>query len=661
MIKKMFLPDKFSFPAVLKLVCCFIPALLMELAYFYTLPYVDVIEGGEQKLVLLVHAAALVSVLLAMFRPRLPKLIRLLSIAVAPGIAFFLLEYVTHFALRDISIPVIILNLALYYLLCLFLFFLLGSSAWAVALTTAFSVGLGIVSYYVTQFRGMPLLPWDISSFSTAMGVVSNYDFIPNIRIVFVLSIGLFQILLGIKCNERPLTGRLPLRLGGALISCVLVVSACLYVRSDHCIRTFSLENSSSNISGMYTKNGFAAAFLLSSNYNRKPENYSLELIDNISAAYSSDAVSATAEERPNVIVIMNESYSDLSVLGDFETSEPLFPFIESLEENTAKGRAHVSVLGGNTPNSEFEFLTGLTMGFLPQGVIAYQQYISSPVPSLATQFNALGYRTVGSHAFWGASWNRDRVYPLLGFQELYFKESFPEDAETLRLWITDSEMYKEVEKIYEESTQPLFLFGITMMNHGGYHGTTENFAPYVSVKGLEDNGSVTEYITLMRETDKDFQELIEYFSNTDEKTIILLFGDHQPNDDVGAAILELTGTQLDADDPAQKSQRYITPYVLWANYDVDFDLPEDLSLNYLAAELMKACGLELTAAQKYLLELEESYPVISSQCYWDAEGNIHAISDYTQEDKLLEYASLQYNYLIDGRNRREEFWTLAN
>ena len=661
MLKKMFLPDKFSFPAVLKLVCCFIPALLMELAYRYTLPYVDLIEGGERKLVLLIHAAALVSVLLAMYRPRLPKLIRLLSIAAAPGIAFFLLEYVTHFALRDMSIAVILLNLALYYLLGLFLFFLLGSSAWAVAITTVFSVGLGIASYYVSQFRGMPLLPWDISSFSTAMGVVSNYDFIPTIRIDFVLAVGIFQVLLGIKCNERILKGRLPLRLGAALISCALLVSACFYVRSDHCVRTFSLENSSSNIGGMYTENGFAVAFLVSTNYNQKPENYSLDLIDHISQSYPSDPVSDTAEERPNVIVIMNESYSDLSVLGDFETSEPLFPFIESLEENTAKGRAHVSVLGGNTPNSEFEFLTGLTMGFLPQGVIAYQQYISTPIPSLATQFNALGYRTVGSHAFWGGSWSRDRVYPLLGFQELYFKEAFPEDAETLRLWITDSAMYKEVEKLYEESEQPLFLFGITMMNHGGYHGTTENFDPYVSVKGLEDNGSVSEYITLMRETDKDFRELIEYFSNTDEKTIILLFGDHQPNDDVGSPILELSGARLDAGDPAQKSQRYITPYVLWANYDVDFDLPEDLSLNYLAAELMKACGLELTGAQKYLLELEDAYPVISSQCYWDAEGNIHAISDYAQEDRLLEYASLQYNCLMDVRNRREEFWTLAD
>lgn len=660
MIKKAFFPDRLSFTALLKIVCCFIPALAMELIYRYTLPYVDVIEGGEQKLIFLIHLAAVLSVPLLLYRPRLPRVLRYLSIAAAPGLSFFLMEYITHFAIRDISIPVILLNLALYYLLGLSLLFLSGSSGAAVALVTVFSVGVGFVSYYVAQFRGMPLLPWDISSFSTAMGVVSNYDFLPTIRLDFVFAIALFQVLLGLKCNERIFPGRLLYRLSAALLSCALLVGACFYVRSDHCIEDFSLENSSSNINGTYTKNGFMVAFLVSTNFNQKPENYSLQLIDDISSRYLSDNI-GDDKERPNVIVIMNESYSDLSVLGDFETSEPLFPFIDSLEENTAKGWTHVSVLGGNTPNSEFEFLTGMTMGFLPQGSIAYQQYISAPVPSLAQQFDALGYRTVGAHAFWGQSWGRDRVYPLLGFQELCFKDAFPEDAETLRLWITDSEMYKKVEQLYENSEEPFFLFGITMMNHGGYHGMAGNFDPYVSVKGLEDNGSVSEYITLMRETDKDFQELIEYFSNVDEKTVILLFGDHQPNDDVGSPILELTGTELNPDDPAQKSRRYITPYVLWANYDVDWDIPEDLSLNYLGAMLMEQCGLELTGAQKHLLELAEDYPVISSQCYWDAQGNIHPISDYAGDTQLLEYASLQYNYLIDVRNRSEEFWTLAD
>ncbi len=662
MLKKMFLPDKFSFPALLKLVCCFIPAALIELAYRYTLPYVNLIEGGERKLILLIHAAALLSTLLLLYRPRLPRLLRYLSIAAAPGVSFFLMEYITHFAPRDISIPIIILNLVLYYLLGLFLLFLFGRSSAAVAIVTIFPVCVGFISYYVMQFRGNPLLPWDIGSFTTAMGVVSNYTFLPTIRGAFVFAIAIFQVVLGIKCSERVLGGKLPLRLSLSAAVCALLVGSCFYVRSDHCIRTFSLDNTSSDVSVVYTRNGFMVAFLVSSNYGKAPENYSLDMIDDFASAYPSDQISTQAdEERPNVIVIMNESYSDLRVLGDYETSEPLFPFIDSLEENTAKGWAHVSVLGGNTPNSEFEFLTGLTLGFLPQGVVAYPQYISTPVPSLATQFNSLGYRTVGAHAFWGPSWNRDKVYPLLGFQDMYFKEAFPEDAEILRLWITDSEMYKVVEDIYEDSEQPLFLFGITMMNHGGYHGEmNDEFDTCVTVDGLEDNGSVTEYISLMRETDKDFQELIEYFSNTDEKTVILLFGDHQPNDDVAAPIMELTGSAV-SDDPTQHYRRYITPYVLWANYDVDFDLPEDLSLNYLAAELMKACGLELTGAQKYLLDLVEEYPVISSQCYWDAQGKVHYISEYTDEEALTEYACIQHNYLLDSRNRREEFWTLAD
>lgn len=660
MFSKFAIPRRPGFKPIMRFVCCFIPALLIELAYRCTLPYVDVIEGGERKLVLLLHAAALLSTLLLLYRPRLPRVLRYLSIAAAPGISFFLMEYITHFAPRDISIPIIILNLVLYYLLGLFLLFLFGRSWAAVTLVTVFPVAVGLISYYVLQFRGNPLLPWDISSFATAMGVVSNYTFLPTIRIDFVLAMAIFQVVLGIKCSETLLRGKPFLRLSLSAAFCALLAAACFYVRSDHCIRSFSLDNTSSNVSLVYTRNGFMVAFLVSTNYSEEPENYSLDMIDGFASQYPSDPVSTEEEERPNVIVIMNESYSDLRVLGDYETSEPLFPFIDSLEENTAKGWAHVSVLGGNTPNSEFEFLTGLTMGFLPQGVIAYSQYIGTPVPSLATQFNSLGYRTVGSHAFWGPSWNRDKLYPLLGFQEMYFKEAFPEDAETLRLWITDSEMYKLVEDIYEESEQPLFLFGITMMNHGGYHGQmNDEFDTCVTVDGLEDNGSVTEYISLMRETDRDFQELIEYFSNTDEKTVILLFGDHQPNDDVAAPIMELTGSSAASEDVSQSSRRYITPYVLWANYDVDFDLPEDLSLNYLAAELMKACGLELTGAQNYLLDLAEEYPVISSQCYWDAQGNVHPISDYTDEEALTEYACIQHNYLLDSRNRREEFWSL--
>lgn len=650
---------KFCGKSLVRVAQALLPALLIEVLCAYTVSMTDEIQGGERKLLLLIHVIALLSVVLLLYKGRLPKMIRWASAAAAPAMAFVLLEYVTHLVTNDVPVPAILLNLLLYYLAALVLFFLFGRTDIAVAVITVVAVSVGYISYYAEVLRGSPLLPWDIASAGTALAVLGNYEIIPTPRGMFVFAVALFQVLLGFRCNEKL---HLPKKFLGpvlAAVCCVLLVGACRYVRTDSAIRRFGLVDSITNLHYMNQCNGFLPAFLMNTRYADEPEGYSLQKINELAAPYQSDAV-GDSEERPNVIVIMNESWSDLSVLCDYETSEPLFPFIDSLEENTIKGRAHVSVLGGNTPNSEFEFLTGLTMGFLPPGVTAYRLYVNDNIPSLAKQFNDLGYHTIGAHAFWSPSWNRDKVYPLLGFQQLHFQEHFPENPERLRIWITDGEMYREVEKLYESTQEPLFLFGITMMNHGGYLGNFEDFDYHTYVKGLEDDGPVSEYMTLMRETDKAFEQLVNYFAQVDEKTVILMFGDHQPHDIIAESLLGQAGISFDPDDVEQRTRRYITPYLIWANYDIDYDAPEDISLNYLAALLMDVCGLEKTAAQKYQLELMQDYPVISSQCIMDGEKNIQSIDEYEQYPALTDYSILQYNFLLDKQNRLERFWNLA-
>ena len=104
--------------------------------------------------------------------------------------------------------------------------------------------------------------------------------------------------------------------------------------------------------------------------------------------------------ENPNIIVIMNEAFSDLSVLGDFPVNMDYMPFFRSLTENTVRGNLFVSVKGGNTANTEFEFLTGDTMAFLPQGSIAYQQYIHEAKPTLTSWLESMGYATAALHPF---------------------------------------------------------------------------------------------------------------------------------------------------------------------------------------------------------------------------------------------------------------------
>ena len=126
----------------------------------------------------------------------------------------------------------------------------------------------------------------------------------------------------------------------------------------------------------------------------------------------------ASSGQYPNIVVIMNEAFSDLSVWGDFATSEEVMPFFKSLQQEAVGGELYVSVKGGNTANTEFEFLTGDTMGFLPKGSIPYQQYINDETPSLASYLKTLGYSTTAIHPYNRTGWDRDTVYEKFGFDE---------------------------------------------------------------------------------------------------------------------------------------------------------------------------------------------------------------------------------------------------
>jgi phosphoglycerol transferase MdoB-like AlkP superfamily enzyme len=123
------------------------------------------------------------------------------------------------------------------------------------------------------------------------------------------------------------------------------------------------------------------------------------------------------------------------------ELTEDYLPFIHSLQENTVWGRMYVSVEGGNTANSEFEFLTSNTMRFLPYHSVAYSQHIKGEMPSIAQQLKQQGYVGINAyHPYKRSGWNRSTVYPLLGFQNFYDIDYFKENGNDacIRKFISD-------------------------------------------------------------------------------------------------------------------------------------------------------------------------------------------------------------------------------
>lgn len=616
-----------------------------------------------------------------LWRP-FPKKVQAVLYALIPIATFYLQEVLTHNPIEDIHIGLHIYNWVLYVLLYTVFFFLLGGMRFAFCLPTILMAAVGIANMFTLELRGAPILPWDIRSAGTAASVLDNMnlDLTPEtIHILYGFGILLF---LSLHCNLK--APALKKRLAAGAASAAVLVAMCFGVQTQWLMDTIDIYEMPFTQGYTYRQNGFLVSFLMNAKYLSidRPDGYNVaeleetvdETLEDAFVEGSEDAPEAapTDGQMPNIIVIMNEAFSDLSVLGDLETNKDYMPYFRSLTENTISGTLYVSVLGGNTANSEFEFLTGDSMAFLPTGSIPYQQYIKSEIPTLVDVLNDQGYYSIAMHPYYASGWERDKVYDWMGFNEKYFINDFS-GAQRLRQYVSDWGMYEKIIYTYkqqrysEKSDQPLFYFGVTMQNHSGYSKEYDNFSNDVHV--ISDSGKeykyADTYLSLIAESDRAYEKLINYFTYIEEPTIILMFGDHQPHSMETAFFKELLGThplELNLD---QTTLRYQTPFKIWANYDIEEETDINISTNYLSTLLMKSAGLELSEYQDYLWQTYQEVPVVTSNFYMDLDGNVYdyqterSIPEY--EDLLNDYATVQYNHLFDEEKRLESLFELPD
>lgn len=361
--------------------------------------------------------------------------------------------------------------------------------------------------------------------------------------------------------------------------------------------------------------------------------------------------------EMPHIIVIMDEAFADMASLGELSCNADYMPFYHSMQgaEDTVTGTLHVSVLGGNTANTEFEFLTGATMAFLPGGSVPYQQYIRGRIPSLASSLKQRGYRCIAMHPYHAGGWSRNQVYPWMGFDELRFLPDYT-DVEYVRKYVSDASDFRQIIKEYEKHKEtqdgPLFLFNVTMQNHGGYDQEFTNFTPHIQEVAAESR-VVDSYLSLISLTDEALGALLAYFEQEQEHTMIVFFGDHQPNDTVAGPIWRSNGFGKDSLTLEQEAARYEVPFLIWANFDIEEASGLEISANYLAAEVLRRAGFSLSGYYAYLNELQGQYPVISAKQVVDAAGNRLTAEERQASDALLTFQALQYYRLFEQGNGR--------
>lgn len=543
------------------------------------------------------------------------------------------------------KIRIQLLNIVLFELIMALLLFLFGKLKTALRCQTILFMIIGLANYYVLEFRSAPIMPWDILSIGTAASVANNFKYTLSKETVFVLIGFVILILLESKVTLE-LKKDWRIRVGGVLASFALLWGFTAMLHQDSTVARFKLYDKLFTPTVMSKRDGTAVAFLMELKYIvvEKPDGYNKEDAAALLASYdTNDTESAT--HTPNIIVIMNEAFSDLSVLGDFETNEDYMPFLHSLMQegtpNTISGHLNVSVLGGNTANTEFEFLTGNTMAFLPQGSVAYQQYVKNNDYSIATYLKSKGYDTIAMHPYNASGWDRDKVYPLLGFDTFYSLKDWVNPVK-IRKYVSDQSCYDKIIELYEQkdANTPFFLFNVTMQNHSSYSEEYDNFHPDITVEGTSSK-ILPNYLSLIKLSDQALENLIEYFSKADEDTVIVFFGDHQPSNSVAAPVWKLNGRSGDSLTEEEEARRYKVPFIIWANYDIEAASNVETSANYLGSHVLRAAGLPLYDYRNYLSQLEGQYPVLTAIRAENAQGISTPVKDV--KSTLQGYMTLQY------------------
>ena len=539
----------------------------------------------------------------------------------------------------------VLMNLVWYYMLFAACRLILGRNRRAAALGTVLSFLVGLLNHYILRFRGRILFPADVAAWRTAVNVADGFDYSMDWYMVQAGVLLVAYLFLVWMCPAQHRRARVPLPCGLALW--VIMAGYCYAFFCTSMLPTLGIFTQQ----WVTQRNGFLLNFTIAMRYSsvEEPEDYSEEAVLALMEEYPGTAGNSEIEQPVNIVVIMNESFADFSVFDSFEASEDPTPFLHSLQENTIKGWMYSSVTGGGTATVEFEYLTGFTSLFQPPHTVAYQLYVEEGMPSLAALAGSEGHSTTAFHPYKSSGWNRVLAYDYLSFDRQMYQEDVV-DPWYIRYYISDLSDYEMIFRTTQEE-ETSFFFNVTMQNHSGYAQGWKNLERTIELpENLQKaDSTATQYFALARESDLALEQLITYYENLDEPTLIVFFGDHQPPL-TNAFYEQLYGKKLSQRTTQEVLQQYAVPFFIWANYDIEKQENVVISPNYLGVLTAQVAGLPLTGFMEFLAQMYEELPAITPVGFVTGDGEFleeEQLSD-SQKEWLRQYEILNYCGMID-------------
>lgn len=496
---------------------------------------------------------------------------------------------------------------------------------WGVGITAAIITIVSYININKLVLRGTPFLPEDLQLATQAAELTQFVDVGGIVRLtiavilIFLLT-WFVDYIAKIKFSETPHHAIIP-RATTIIIAVVLFMLSTSFIINHDGSRyekvnwldtTFTAWNQTRN----YEENGFIIGFL----YNwgkfrlKEPENYSEEKITEIKEKYEAEKEKTEgknlADEDYNIVVVLNESFFDPSIIEKYypHGGGDVTPNLHKIMKKYSSGYIYTLDYGGGTANIEFEAFTGMTNYWI--NTVPYTDLIpkAGDIPSIASFAKENGYKTTAIHPYNGGMYKRNISLRNEGFDTFITEiEMTHKDHEGDSEYINDRSAYMETLNVLEGSDKKQMVGLITMQNHTPYKETTYKKHDFevAELRNDEDGRKekIETYYQTLHESDKYLGEFIDKLEKSDEKTVVLFFGDHS------AGLFHELNDSEDTSEEFTLSRT--TPYFIYANFELEkSDLPKTTP-NCLVNTLYNKLGVKKPTMSYLLDKLCAEQPIL--------------------------------------------------
>ena len=456
-------------------------------------------------------------------------------------------------------------------------------------------LALGIVNGVILSNRMTPFTTKDLEILDDGLTIVTNY--LKTWQIVLI-AIGAVLLIAGIILVFifAPKKEKINYKKNTAIFAAVIAILA---ASTGAAIKTGIVDTFFGNLAYAYRDYGVPYCFIntwLKTGVG-KPSGYSEEMMLGIfdegeltDAVYADAAENDDGEIHPNIIFLQLESFIDPSLINSIELSEEATPYWNELQEKYSTGWFTVPSVGAGTANTEFEVICGMSVKFFGPGEYPYKSILSEKTcESYAYDLKSIGYSAHAIHNHRGVFYMRNKVFSNLGFDTFTSLEYMSNVIKTPKNWAKDNVLVGEILAALDLTENEDYIYTISVQGHGKYPSEQVIENPAIKVLSApteELKWQYEYYVNQIYEMDKFVKNLTAELEKRDEKTVLVMYGDHLP-------ALDMTEEELTSGD------LYKTEYIIWSNFKMEKE-DKDLFAYQIGAEVLERLGIDTGTMAKY-------------------------------------------------------------